>query len=422
MVVTNTPRAAGPYFGNDVTTTFAYGFRVLNEAGLEVRLSEAGVPTVVLTLDVDYTVTGVDEDTGGDVVLTTPLATGQRLDIIGAAAYAQPLALENQGPYFARDIMRALDRIVIQTQQLAEAVNRAVVIPPEDDVTDIDALIASVTALDAIRDDLSALAAIIADITTVAGIDADVTAVAAINTAVSTVAAISASVTAVAGNAANINAVAAITAAVTAVAAIDDAVTAVAAITAEVAAVAAIDADVTTVAGIAADVTTVATNAATLVAIAADVSTVAGIAADVTTVAGIAADVSTVAANVSAILAALAGAVQRTSATGSAILPTGTTAQRDVTPAAGYIRFNTTTLSFEGYNGTSWAPVGGGGQFKGNNGTVGIAPGDIFRVNSKTLTVSTTIAATENAQAAGPLEVANGVTLTVDTGGNLVIT
>lgn len=42
-----------------------------------------------------------------------------------------------------------------------------------------------------------------------------------------------------------------------------------------------------------------------------------------------------------------------TSATGSARLPTGTTAQRDTTPAAGYLRHNTTTGAFEGY-GTSW--------------------------------------------------------------------
>lgn len=46
-------------------------------------------------------------------------------------------------------------------------------------------------------------------------------------------------------------------------------------------------------------------------------------------------------------------------ATGSEILPTGTTGQRDVSPSAGFLRFNTTSTEFEGYNGTAWSSVGG---------------------------------------------------------------
>ena len=54
-------------------------------------------------------------------------------------------------------------------------------------------------------------------------------------------------------------------------------------------------------------------------------------------------------------------AVGRTSATGSAKLPSGTTGQRDGSPLAGYIRFNTTDGSFEGYDGSAWGAIGGGG-------------------------------------------------------------
>ncbi len=42
-------------------------------------------------------------------------------------------------------------------------------------------------------------------------------------------------------------------------------------------------------------------------------------------------------------------------------LPGGTTAQRPGSPAAGMIRYNTDLVAFEGYNGTAWAPIGGGG-------------------------------------------------------------
>jgi len=57
--------------------------------------------------------------------------------------------------------------------------------------------------------------------------------------------------------------------------------------------------------------------------------------------------------------AAASSGVQKTSTTGSAIIPVGTTVQRDAAPSAGFFRFNTTNTSFEGYNGTAWAPVGG---------------------------------------------------------------
>ncbi len=64
---------------------------------------------------------------------------------------------------------------------------------------------------------------------------------------------------------------------------------------------------------------------------------------------------------------------------------------------------------------------GGGGTFKGENGEINSGGGDIFRVHQQQLDTNTTIDADENALAAGPLTVATGVTLTVTTGGNLVI-
>jgi hypothetical protein len=64
---------------------------------------------------------------------------------------------------------------------------------------------------------------------------------------------------------------------------------------------------------------------------------------------------------------------------------------------------------------------GGGGTFKGENGEINAGGGDIFRVHQQQLDTDTTIDADENALAAGPLTIATGVTLTVTSGGNLVI-
>ena len=62
---------------------------------------------------------------------------------------------------------------------------------------------------------------------------------------------------------------------------------------------------------------------------------------------------------------------------------------------------------------------GGGGFYKGENGTSGSSAGDIFRINEQELNTDVEITATENASATGPLTVASGTTLTVN--GNLVI-
>ena len=71
-------------------------------------------------------------------------------------------------------------------------------------------------------------------------------------------------------------------------------------------------------------------------------------------------DVASLRLNAKAIEESVAGAVQATSATGSAVLPKGTTAQRDGTPVKGYLRYNETTETFEGYSAAGWGNVGGG--------------------------------------------------------------
>ena len=51
------------------------------------------------------------------------------------------------------------------------------------------------------------------------------------------------------------------------------------------------------------------------------------------------------------------GFVEKTSDTGSALIPAGTTAQRDTTPFAGFFRYNSTTGNLEYYDGVIWKSV-----------------------------------------------------------------
>jgi hypothetical protein len=104
----------------------------------------------------------------------------------------------------------------------------------------------------------------------------------------------------------------------------------------------------------------------------------------------------------------LATKITRTSSTGSALIPTGTTAERDSTPESGLFRFNSDTDSFEGYNGSAWGAVGGG--------ATGGAGNAVFYENDQTISVNYTITEGKNAMTAGPVTLADGVEVTIPDG------
>ena len=109
----------------------------------------------------------------------------------------------------------------------------------------------------------------------------------------------------------------------------------------------------------------------------------------------------------------LALKVSKSSSTGSALVPVGTTAQRDGTPAQGYFRFNSSTNQFEGYNGTAWGAVGGGATGGANN--------PVFYENDQTVSVSYSITSGKNAMTAGPVTIADGVSVTIPDGSTWTI-
>ena len=98
----------------------------------------------------------------------------------------------------------------------------------------------------------------------------------------------------------------------------------------------------------------------------------------------------------------------KTGANASSALPSGTTAQRDETPASGYIRFNSDNTKFEGYNGSAWTNVGGGATGGGSDA--------VFIENGQTVTTDYTLSANTNAGSFGPITINSGVTVTVPTG------
>lgn len=97
---------------------------------------------------------------------------------------------------------------------------------------------------------------------------------------------------------------------------------------------------------------------------------------------------------------------------GSAELPVGTTAQRDASPSAGLIRYNSTINQFEGY-GTAWGSIGAGATGGGS---------DTWALeHDNTITTSYAIGSGKNVISAGPITVNTNATITVPSGSTWTI-
>ena len=338
------------------------------------------------------------------------------------------------------------------------------------------AINSDVAAVAAITADVTTVAGISSDVTTVAGVSADVTTLAGISSDITTVVGNEANISTVAGIDSDVTTVASINTNVTAVAGNESDITIVAGIDSDVTTVAGVSTDVTTVATNITDVSTVATNIT-------DVTNFSDVyygpnATDPTTRKDSSAlqegdlyfntaddemrvydgtaweDVAIPLSEVQA------GAYQwcgTASGTANAITLSATPALTAYTSGQPLLfkvattNTGATTINVDGvgvvnlyndgaalkgneliagavvsiaYDGTQFqltTAAPSGGLFRGNNGTVGNSLGDIFRINARTLTVDETIESTDNASCAGPLTVDTGVTLTVASGGELVI-
>jgi hypothetical protein len=97
------------------------------------------------------------------------------------------------------------------------------------------------------------------------------------------------------------------------------------------------------------------------------------------------------------------------SSTGAVRVPVGTTAQRP-SSATGQIRYNSTLALLETYNGSDWVSVAGA------TGAVGA----IYE-NNQTISADYTITSGKNGMSAGPITLADGVTVTVPSGSRWVV-
>lgn len=160
MTLSATPRRAGPFTGNGVTTAFPFTFKVFADTELRaVKTTVAGAEST-LTLYTDYTVVlNADQDASpGGYVSYASLATDELLSLVGNVGYSQTLDLPTVGNFNPAAIEAALDRVVMQTQQLKEITDRAALVPIGGSTTS-EQLVEAILMLGDLGDSLTTIAA-----------------------------------------------------------------------------------------------------------------------------------------------------------------------------------------------------------------------------------------------------------------------
>ena len=131
MTVSTSTAKAGPYAGSGTTGPFTVPFRFLENSHLRViKRSTTGVETD-LVLTTDYTVSGAGS-ASGTVTLTRPLLTGEKLTILRNVPLTQDADYVAGDAFPAETHERALDKLTMITQQLAEQAGRSIKAPITD--------------------------------------------------------------------------------------------------------------------------------------------------------------------------------------------------------------------------------------------------------------------------------------------------
>lgn len=133
-IATTTSRVVAQ--GNGATTSFSYSYLIPSSDDLVVTHTDASGNSTPLA-STQYSVSGLGNAAGGTVTYPlsgTPMATGESLTIQRVVPFKQLTKLTNQGGYYPEVVEDALDDVVMQTQQLAEAQTRMLQAPVSDPV------------------------------------------------------------------------------------------------------------------------------------------------------------------------------------------------------------------------------------------------------------------------------------------------
>ncbi len=119
------------YTSTGVTATYAYSWQIARESDLIVyEINVAGTVATQLTLNTDYTVTGVGVFTGGTIILTAGIpASGIRVFVASDPEQIQQVLLQQGAAFNPADIMHALDLLTREVQACRRIASQSIQFP-----------------------------------------------------------------------------------------------------------------------------------------------------------------------------------------------------------------------------------------------------------------------------------------------------
>jgi hypothetical protein len=132
MAISSTNRKAGPYLSDGEQLEYSFDFKVFTAQDLRIVTEDTNGAETDLVLDADYSVVlneDQENDAGGTITLVESLTENHTLIITSNIELTQDLSLQNGGNFSPASINNALDKIVIQIQQVDEKASRAVKSP-----------------------------------------------------------------------------------------------------------------------------------------------------------------------------------------------------------------------------------------------------------------------------------------------------
>ena len=119
MTVANIPAFSEPVTVVEGVDTYTFDYNVELATEVQVQVTDNGVVSY-LTYGDDYTVVKADAPAvGGTITVTAELTVGAEVVSFRQTGLAQDTSLPNQGPYFAKTVEEALDRITMLAQEAA---------------------------------------------------------------------------------------------------------------------------------------------------------------------------------------------------------------------------------------------------------------------------------------------------------------
>ena len=111
------------YTGTNSTAVYSFGFRIFEDSNLAVIKTALDGTETVLSLGVDYTVTGAGLFSGGSITLLAGnLPEGIGLEIKLGLPLVQGLSIRNEGRLKLDNLEDALDRLTMYDQQQQQSI------------------------------------------------------------------------------------------------------------------------------------------------------------------------------------------------------------------------------------------------------------------------------------------------------------